>query len=104
MSERQAIHLCMGSACHQLGGYRLIPILQGLIRSHGLNDRLELKGAFCLETCNLGRSLRFGDEVLTGLNEENIVRRFEAEILPRVARPVGSVGSDLSAPQPEPTA
>lgn len=100
MSETQAIQLCMGSACHQLGGFRLIPILQALIREHHLQDRLELKGAFCLETCNLGRSMRFGDQVLTGLNENNIRQIFEREILPRFQPQPGTP----APPTPEPKA
>lgn len=84
MSSKQTLFLCMGSACHQLGGFRLIPLIEALIKKHHLEDRLELKGAFCLEHCEHGRSLKFGEVVLTHLAAENIEERFATEILPRV--------------------
>jgi len=76
----------MGSACHQLGGFRLIPAIEALIRKHRVDDAVELKGAFCLEMCEHGRTLKFGDRVLTGLTAENIEEKFAGEILPRIQR------------------
>lgn len=84
MSERQPVFLCMGSACHQLGGYRLLPVLEKLIEQHGVKDRLEVKGAFCLETCQQGRSLKFADRVFTGLDEPTLEALFIREILPHL--------------------
>jgi NADH:ubiquinone oxidoreductase subunit E len=83
VKPKQTLYLCMGSACHQLGGFRLIPIMQSLIARHNLEDCLEVKGAFCLEMCEHGRSLKFDGSVITGLTADNITERFEAEILPR---------------------
>jgi NADH:ubiquinone oxidoreductase subunit E len=82
MSQTQTIYLCMGSACHQSRGYQLLPVLEELIRRHGLGERLLLKGAFCLETCQQGRSLKFEDRVFTGLDENKLAEIFEREILP----------------------
>ena len=84
MRPKPILYLCMGSACHQLGGFRLIPRLEGLLQRHGLADRVELKGAFCLEVCERGRSVRVGGQVLTGLTPENLEERFLSEILPRI--------------------
>jgi NADH:ubiquinone oxidoreductase subunit E len=41
-----------------------------------------LRGAFCLEKCELGRSVKFGDRVFTGLTPENLEERLTREILP----------------------
>ncbi|MDR3459291.1 MAG: (2Fe-2S) ferredoxin domain-containing protein [Verrucomicrobiae bacterium] len=73
----------MGSACHQRRGHRLLPALEALIRQHGLAGRLVLKGAFCLDNCQRGCSIKCGDQVFTGLNEQNVAGLFEREILPR---------------------
>jgi NADH:ubiquinone oxidoreductase subunit E len=86
MQGKQTLHLCMGSACHQLGGYRLRPMLEDLIRRYELQERIELKGAFCLERCEHGRSLKFEDRVLTGLTADNVADRFFAEVLPHVRK------------------
>jgi NADH:ubiquinone oxidoreductase subunit E len=82
MNEERTIYLCMGSACHQLRGYRLLPMLEELIHRHGLDGQLMVKGAFCLETCQQGRSLKFGCRVFAGLDENNLADFFEREILP----------------------
>jgi NADH:ubiquinone oxidoreductase subunit E len=84
MDEGQTVYLCMGSACHQLKGYRLLPVLEGLIEKHGLKGRLQLKGAFCLETCQEGRSLKFRNRIFTGLDEQQLTQVFEREILPHL--------------------
>jgi len=83
MSQALSVYLCMGSACHQRRGYALLPVLEELVRRHKLGDRLLLKGAFCLENCQQGCSLKFDGRVLIGLNEKNIGEIFEREILPR---------------------
>ena len=82
---KQPLYLCMGSACHQRGGYKLLPALERLLESHGLKDQVELKGAFCLEVCQEGRAARFAGHVVKGLTEENLAARFAQEILPRIA-------------------
>lgn len=84
--RKQTLYLCMGSACHQSGGFKLIPVLRALIRKHGLEDVVELKGAFCLDKCMQGRTLRFEDRILTGLTDENTEYRFVSEILPLVGK------------------
>jgi NADH:ubiquinone oxidoreductase subunit E len=84
MDKKHTLYLCMGSACHQLGGYRLIPMLESLIKSHHLEDQLELKGAFCLDVCEHGRSLKFGDRIFTGLTADNINEKFTREILSQI--------------------
>jgi NADH:ubiquinone oxidoreductase subunit E len=51
---KENLFLCMGSACHQLGVYEVLPQLQALMREHNLEGAIELKGSFCLETCSHG--------------------------------------------------
>jgi len=82
MIQAHALYLCMGSACHQRRCYGLLPVLEELIRRHGLGERLLLKGAFCLESCQEGCSLEFDGHVFTGIDEKNIGEFFEREILP----------------------
>lgn len=86
MVQKQILYVCMGSACHQLGGYRLIPALQALITRHRLEGLVELKGAFCLDRCGHGRTVKFEEHYLTDLTLESLDERFAAEILPRVRR------------------
>jgi NADH:ubiquinone oxidoreductase subunit E len=72
----------MGSACHQLGVFEVLPRLESLIESHGLRGSVELKGAFCLECCADGISMKHRDRVFTRVNARNVDRRFVEDILP----------------------
>lgn len=84
MPTKQPFYLCLGSACHQRGGYRLLPALERLLDEHGLRGRVEIKGAFCLDACQQGRNARFEGHLLTALTEDNLAERFAAEVLPRL--------------------
>ncbi|MDX2229315.1 MAG: hypothetical protein NW220_06740 [Leptolyngbyaceae cyanobacterium bins.349] len=76
--------LCMGSACHQLGVYEVLPKLQALMRKYQLEDRVVLKGSFCLETCSDGITMKFRDHCFLNINPQNIEEKFVQEILPVV--------------------
>lgn len=84
MEAKKTLFLCMGSACHQSGGYTLIPKLQALIDRHGLTDRLELQGAFCLDRCGAGGSLEFEGRVTSGLSGADLDEVFRTEVLARL--------------------
>ena len=86
MDNVPSLYLCFGSACHQNQGYRLLPLLEDLIKRHQLEGRVQLKGAFCLENCQRGRALKFGDRVFTNLDEHTLGEFFEREILPHLRK------------------
>ncbi|MCT7957128.1 (2Fe-2S) ferredoxin domain-containing protein [Laspinema palackyanum] len=81
---KENLYLCMGSACHQLGVYEVLPQLQELIVRYELQDKIELKGSFCLETCSVGIVMKFKEKVFTQINPENIESKFSDEILPSI--------------------
>jgi NADH:ubiquinone oxidoreductase subunit E len=86
MAEKQTLYICMGSACHQIGVYEVLPILQNLITSFHVDDQLELKGAFCLGVCAQGIVLKLGEKFITGVNHRNVQKKFEEEILSQLPR------------------
>jgi NADH:ubiquinone oxidoreductase subunit E len=81
---KEHLFLCMGSACHQMGVYEVLPRLQALIQNHQLEDILELKGSFCLETCSHGIVMKFKDQHFLNINSQNIEEKFTQEILPAI--------------------
>jgi NADH:ubiquinone oxidoreductase subunit E len=83
-SPKENLFLCMGSACHQLGVYDVLPKLQALIQTHGLTDQVELKGSFCLETCSHGIVMKFHDTCFTNISPQNVEVIFESQILPAI--------------------
>ncbi|NJL00537.1 MAG: (2Fe-2S) ferredoxin domain-containing protein [Spirulinaceae cyanobacterium RM2_2_10] len=81
---KENLFLCMGSACHQLGVYEVLPKLQSLIRDCELEDTIELKGSFCLETCSHGIVMKFHDTFVTNVSAQNVEAKFRQEILPAI--------------------
>ena len=80
--QKRALYLCMGSACHQVGASRLLPMVQALLERHNLEQRVELKGAFCLGDCGQGIVMRYGNTAFMGIRPHNVEKKFVREILP----------------------
>jgi NADH:ubiquinone oxidoreductase subunit E len=81
---KENLYLCMGSACHQLGVYEVLPRIQGLISQYHLEESIELKGSFCLETCSSGIVMKFQDKLFVDINPANLEEKFILEILPEI--------------------
>ncbi|HRZ40129.1 MAG TPA: redox-sensing transcriptional repressor Rex [Candidatus Omnitrophota bacterium] len=79
---RESLYLCMGSACHQRGSFFVLETLKGMLQQYDVSDKIELKGAFCLGHCSDGITMKFRDQILTGISKENIQERFLKEIFP----------------------
>jgi NADH:ubiquinone oxidoreductase subunit E len=84
MAEKENLYLCMGSACHQLGVYEVLPKIQELIAEYNLEDRVELKGSFCLETCSYGIVMKYKDCHFINIKPQNVEDKFLQEILPTI--------------------
>ncbi|CAC5344243.1 hypothetical protein PA905_30430 [Planktothrix agardhii CCAP 1459/11A] len=81
---KENLYLCMGSACHQLGVYEVLPKLQALMSEYDIDHKIELKGSFCLETCSSGIVMKFKDLHFINISPQNIEDRFLQEILPAI--------------------
>lgn len=46
------ITICVGSSCHLKGSRDVIKILERLISLHRLEDKITLKGSFCMGECS----------------------------------------------------
>jgi NADH:ubiquinone oxidoreductase subunit E len=82
--SKENLFLCMGSACHQLGVYEVLPKRQNLMREYNLEQAIELKGSFCLETCSYGIVMKFRDAHFINISPQNVEEKFTSEILPAI--------------------
>lgn len=48
------IAICIGSSCHLRGSREIINTLEKLVKEYSLEDRVELKGSFCMGQCQKG--------------------------------------------------
>jgi len=77
------VTVCVGSSCHIKGARDVINRFNELLKEHGLEDKVMLKGSFCMERCGEGINWQIDDEPLTSKNVDKAVKTF----LERIIRP-----------------
>lgn len=76
------ITICIGSSCHLKGSREIVGTLQQLVREHGLQEKVELAGQFCMGRCQEGVCVTLDGEVYS-LSPETAKGFFEETVLPR---------------------
>ena len=77
------VMVCVGSSCYVRGSDRVADELQRLIDVHGLQGRVEISGAFCMEHCSLGVTVTVDERIYCLVMPEEVETFFASEILPR---------------------
>lgn len=77
------IYVCVGSSCHLRGSYEIVSLLKQKLAENKLDDEIDLSAAFCLGKCTEGVSVKFGDEVVSGITKENFDDIFNKYVLSR---------------------
>ena len=77
------ITICIGSSCHLKGSRDIISILERLISLHGISDKVELTGSFCMGECSNGVCVKINDELFS-VSPETVNTFFENEVLRRL--------------------
>jgi len=80
----RVITVCVGSACHLKGSHDLINYFKDAIKDAKLENKVELKGTFCMDMCTDGANILIDDEVfhLGSVDEARAI--FEREILQKL--------------------
>ncbi len=79
------VTVCVGSSCHLKGAREVIARFNELLTRYGLQDRVTLKGSFCMERCGEGINWQIDDEPVTSSSQADAVETF----CQRVLRPLG---------------
>ncbi|MBT9130422.1 MAG: hypothetical protein DDT40_00345 [candidate division WS2 bacterium] len=82
------IVICVGSSCYVRGSDKVAEILERLIQQENLSNQVELTGAFCMEHCSMGVSVRLNNQVYPELYPENTESFFYNEVIPCLKREV----------------
>lgn len=72
----KTISVCIGSACHVNGSYKVIQVMNRLIADKNLKDKVELVGSFCMGKCTEGVAVKY-DEKIFSVSLENVEEVFE---------------------------
>ncbi len=84
MNGKENLFICMGSACHQLGVFEVLPQIQSQLAQYQLESKVELKGAFCLNSCEDGVVIKLRDQLFGNIKPDNVERKFREEIFPYI--------------------
>jgi NADH:ubiquinone oxidoreductase subunit E len=79
--EMKTITVCVGSSCHIKGAREVITHFNELVREHGLEKKVELKGSFCMERCGEGINWQIDEEQMTSQDVEDAVNTFKKRIV-----------------------
>jgi len=80
------VTICVGSSCSVRGSDEFAEALEQEIEKRGLGDRIRLVGAFCMEQCSKGISVKVDDQQYREVHFLEAASFFEREILPRLNR------------------
>ena len=78
------VSICIGSACHLKGSREVIQKLQKLVAENGLEDKVDLNGAFCSSNCMKEGVCVTVEDTLFSLKPDETEAFFEKEILGRL--------------------
>jgi NADH:ubiquinone oxidoreductase subunit E len=59
------VTVCVGSSCHIKGAREMIAGFNDFLGREGLEDKVELKGSFCMERCGEGINWQINEEAFS---------------------------------------
>lgn len=86
------VTVCVGSSCHIKGSRQIIMRFNELLKEHGLENKIELQGSFCMERCGEGLNWQIDDEPFSSKSVEEAIRTFSEKVLGPLTGPAGSAG------------
>lgn len=74
------VEVCIGSACYVKGSNQLVALLQEMIKEKGWEQKVTLKGAFCMQACTKGLGLKVNGKAIYGVGLHNAEEILNQEI------------------------
>ena len=78
------VTVCVGSSCHVKGARDVIMRFNDLLKENNLEEKVELKGSFCMERCGEGINWMIDNEPFTSFNVEDAVRVLHERIINKI--------------------
>ncbi|MFA6223079.1 MAG: (2Fe-2S) ferredoxin domain-containing protein [Desulfomonilaceae bacterium] len=80
----RVITVCVGSACHLKGSHDIINYFKDAIKDAELENKVELKGSFCMDHCTDGANLLVDDVLFHANTVDDAKAIFKQEILDKI--------------------
>lgn len=77
------ITICIGSGCHVKGSRLVLEAFGELIKTNGLEEKVELAGTFCMGKCQTGVNVSIEDEIFS-VTPDTVADFFKDEVLKRI--------------------
>jgi len=71
--DRIEISICLGSSCFSRGNQSTVHLIKEYLWKNKLNDRVYFRGAHCFNECKSGPTLKINDELIYGINADNVI-------------------------------
>jgi NADH-quinone oxidoreductase subunit G len=75
------VTVCVGSSCHVKGARKMIAGFSDFLAKEGLEDRIELKGSFCMERCGEGINWMIDEETISSPTADAGIELFQTRVL-----------------------
>lgn len=66
------ITVCMGSSCFGKGNSASAEFITRFIEEHNLQDRVEVSGCLCCNSCARGPNIKINDTLISGVSEQTL--------------------------------
>jgi NADH:ubiquinone oxidoreductase subunit E len=75
------ITVCVGSSCHIKGSRDVIMGFNELLKEYHLENKVELKGSFCMERCAEGLNWQIDDASISSDSVEHALKTFRERVI-----------------------
>ena len=75
------VTVCVGSSCHVKGAREMIEGFNNFLTSQNLQNKVELKGAFCMDHCGKGINWKINEEIITSPSVKEGDKMFRKRVL-----------------------
>jgi len=77
------VTVCVGSSCHLKGAREVIMRFNELLLEYGLEEKVALRGCFCMERCGEGINWEIDEQPVTSSAPAEAVEVFRERVLAR---------------------
>lgn len=74
------VTVCVGSSCHIKGARELLTRFNNFLSKKRLENKVELKGSFCMERCGEGINWKIDDEIVSSPSVKEGLKLFQRKL------------------------
>lgn len=88
------VTVCVGSSCHVKGAREILSRFEGFLAAEGLEEKVELRGSFCMDRCGEGINWEIDGEIVNSASVEEAVETLRNRVHGRSQRNMNDPSGD----------